>query len=277
MRPLRLRIRPHEGESLSGVIVRSAERARLGSALENAAMAGLRLPGSAVSNDDLTPLAFLTGIPSDRLDAMAYRPVDGGRHRYLGSAIDRDLIALRPRRVCPVCLKETGFHRMEWDFAPATACLRHHCRLETSCPVCGRRFGWEHPSLTECPCGASITALLPRIIPDAVVSALSDLYAITSGASLPWIPPELTDCTPSDLLKATLMIGMVVTGWNGRHRVASMVAAGVEAVDAIMVAGANGLHRWPASLEEIRRTGIRPPWVWAGSAPYLLHLRRAAG
>lgn len=273
MGPLRLRVSPVEGESLSGFMVRTAERARLGKASEVAAMTGLRLPGSAVSNDELGPLAKLTGVPVDLLVAMIYRPVGDGRVRFLGSEVDRDLIALRPRRACPKCLSRSGIHRMEWDLAPATACLRHRCRLATSCPACGRRYGWECPSLTACRCGMLIAAVSP--VPDVVVEALAELYAIVGGASLPWLPEAFAGYKRSDLVKAILVIGMAATGWTGQRRVVSLVATGPDAVESVVVAGVDGLRRWPASVEEMLRDGRRPPGLWPGSSPVLLNLHKA--
>ncbi|WP_109096092.1 TniQ family protein [Azospirillum sp. TSH64] len=276
MLPLRLRALPESGESLPGFLVRQAERARLRSVSELAAMAGLRQPGSTVSNDDLGPLSSLTKAPIERLETMAYRVVGKGRHHFHGGVVDRDLIALSPRRACPACLADAPFHRMVWDLAPATACIQHACRLITACPSCGRLLDWHHPSIAKCPCGQPIADAPTTPVTETEVEAVTTLHRLVGNQPIPWLHPTFTECDRSDLVKITLLIGMAAIGWTGRCRVVSLVATGSDATAAVTIAGVDGLRQWPESLSEIERQGIRPPWVWSGSAPSLIHLRKVA-
>lgn len=248
----------------------------LGSAAELAAMAGLRQPALATSGDDLSALATLTKVPVAELEAMAYRPVARGRHQFLGGVVDRDLISLTPRRACPACLAGKPFHRAAWDFAPVTACGEHGVRLLTACPGCGRLLGWDFPLVSLCPCGQRIDMLPIIPAPAAEVEALAALYDMVEGRPLPWLPSVFAECGRSDLVKATLVIGMAATGWAGCHRTVSLVAAGPDAIANVVVAGVDALRRWPDALGEIRKKGVRPPWVWSAASPVFTLLSKAA-
>lgn len=47
----------------------------------------------------------------------------------------------RPQ-VCPLCLKQEGFYRYEWDFPFVTACSSHGAVLQRDCE-CGRPLRWD--------------------------------------------------------------------------------------------------------------------------------------
>jgi TniQ len=72
-------------------------------------------------------------------------------------------------KVCPICLKESGFARLVWDLRVVITCWRHRCYLLDHCSVCGRRLTWGRKALAACTCGAD---LMIQRTEDAPISVL---------------------------------------------------------------------------------------------------------
>lgn len=62
-------------------------------------------------------------------------------------------------QVCPLCLKQNGFYRHEWDFPLVTACPSHGVGLHRNCE-CGRPLRWDglRPGWS-CACKRSLSEL----------------------------------------------------------------------------------------------------------------------
>lgn len=56
-------------------------------------------------------------------------------------------------KVCPACLRETGFARTAWLTRAIPACRRHGYSLVQECAGCGRSIRWSRPGLRICRCG----------------------------------------------------------------------------------------------------------------------------
>lgn len=260
MRRLGLRVAPAEGESLPGFILRLAARAGFRNACEFAVLAGVRQPGGAVSGASLLPLATFSGVAQECLDLMAYPPAGPrGHHRFLEGMVHRDFIWLAARRACPACLREAPHHRGEWDFALATACLRHRHRLLVSCSLCGAEPGWDYPSVGGCQCRARFRDAAIRPAPDEEIAALAFLRSVIREGPPPSLHQDFAGCGPSDLFRITLSLGASAEGWDGHRRVASVVRAGPERVAAIVTAGVQALQDWPTSVCDLHRRGCRLP------------------
>lgn len=65
-------------------------------------------------------------------------------------------------RYCPLCLKESPYHRVSWMVLAAPVCLRHHCLLQHQCPTCGKALSVRHLLGLVCPsCNGALTDVAP--------------------------------------------------------------------------------------------------------------------
>ncbi len=260
---LALSIDPVVGESLPGYIIRLAAHIFHPNAARVAAMAGLRQPGSSFSSGSLIRLSELVGIELPRLEALAYRPLPRvAHHHFLGGNLHREFIDVGRREACPTCLMDAPRHLGVWDFALITACTRHGIRLIGKCPWCGRRLGWVEPDLTKCRCGANIATWNGEPATGNEVSMQRAIIAIATGAPLPPIPASLVGCDRADLVRLTMCLGMLRTGWSRQRRVETLVAQGPDWVSMVVAAGLQCLADWPSDLErhlteELSRSALR--------------------
>ncbi|WP_256367035.1 TniQ family protein [Acidisphaera sp. L21] len=239
---------PRADESLPGFIMRLADRTRFASADKLAILAGLRQPGSAATNADLSSLALLARADEAQLVAMSYRRAGRSAHQhFLGGEISREFIRLDCRRFCPQCLSLSLYHRARWDLALATACGEHGVRLIERCPGCHKRFGWREPGMERCACGAYALKEFQSVSGrEAVVAGkLLDLLEPHEAA---WLAAPLACCSSGDLLRLLMSLGMFLTAWPRQRRIEALVAAGPDTVAGVVGAGMQALEDWPASI-----------------------------
>jgi hypothetical protein len=60
-------------------------------------------------------------------------------------------------RFCPLCLRDGGFWRFEWEWAYYTACHRHGVQLQSICVACGKPQAGRRERLLECSCGSRLS------------------------------------------------------------------------------------------------------------------------
>src|SRR5450830_947779 len=72
---------------------------------------------------------------------------------------------LRPQ-ICPKCMMDFGYSKMEWDLLLACACPEHFCELVDHCPQCGNSIQWERPFFSTCNCGFAWERISPKWVPD---------------------------------------------------------------------------------------------------------------
>jgi len=56
-------------------------------------------------------------------------------------------------RCCPICLREGGYWRVEWELLFFDVCATHGCWLIDHCDRCGSAITWRRQSLMQCDCG----------------------------------------------------------------------------------------------------------------------------
>lgn len=255
---------PKPDESLPGFVLRMAHRMRFQKAERLAGRVGLRQPGSAFTAAALGPLGDLIGTDHALVEAITYRPLSRKvHHRILGASVHREFIDVCRRQLCPLCLSESLHHRACWDLALATACSAHGVRLIGACPRCKRRFGWSWPDIGRCRCGADTCVIAPSAVSDPERDANRALLDLLGAPLHSWLPGRLARCERSDLLKLLMCLGMFLTGWRKERRIETLVAAGPDAVAAVLVAGVGALRNWPEPLhgflrEQRSQTASRP-------------------
>lgn len=65
---------------------------------------------------------------------------------------------------CPLCLKESGYHRIFWDLLPVTVCLKHEVILQSVCPTCKRTVTVNWVLRNKCECGEDLLSANPVFI-----------------------------------------------------------------------------------------------------------------
>ena len=56
-------------------------------------------------------------------------------------------------KLCPACLRETGYARVEWLIRAVPACEKHGYSVIRDCAHCGRPIRWARPGVRICQCG----------------------------------------------------------------------------------------------------------------------------
>lgn len=156
---------------------------------------------------------------------------EGGEHRYAGLRFTRRHFVDRWRsRVCLGCLEESGYCRVDWDFALVTACPVHGCSLATACHHCGSRLTWNRPAMGVCgACRHPLdTGRLDRTpteleiqVAEWVRSKLVERHGMT-------VPPAAEPCSraltqPAALVRMIDPIGLN-GGWSVIHALAALAA-----------------------------------------------------
>lgn len=158
---LLIRTRPQKDESYFGFLIRVAElnaydtpyRIIQAARLRSTTLTGPQCESN--SEVDLGPLADLCGLEINDLKKLVPTPVDEPRAlSILGHTFSRSLINLRRPRVCPKCLRESNYCRLQWEFKAVTACPIHQIMLLDECNACGKQLRWGRKNVSLCDCGA---------------------------------------------------------------------------------------------------------------------------
>jgi hypothetical protein len=154
-------ITPHPGESLSSVLLRTAEANGLpgpGLVLRAAGIAST-LPRV---QSEISILAKVCRLNADLIRALS--PLEWGvsnqgsgerrRYQYYGANVGvGHLLVGTSERVCPVCIRTSRHLPGVHAFTFVTACPYHAVRLLDHCPACDRPIDMMRPRLHLCHCG----------------------------------------------------------------------------------------------------------------------------
>lgn len=175
---LLVRPKPEEGESFIGYIVRLTE------------LNGYDTPSWILSLSDidymelqwnftfmfsrpdrLEEFAEITGNQVSDLTSLLYLPASSkdrvgieGEYNFYGAFLNRSIIRPHCPKVCPKCLKESGYARRVWDCSLVTACPIHACMLIDTCPKCRRRLKCVRKRLSICSCGCDWREIDPQFL-----------------------------------------------------------------------------------------------------------------
>lgn len=156
----RLSCGPEPGESLLGYLLRLTEMKGFPKPSWLFSFAGLPLSDHALAAtkpSDLTRLASFAGVEKSALEVLANWPAARPNMVHFRSTeLRAELITLRHRRVCPLCLIEAPYHRSFWDMSIVTACPRHGIKLLRFCPGCLRALNWRAATPYQCHCGTDL-------------------------------------------------------------------------------------------------------------------------
>lgn len=109
---------------------------------------------------------FLEGLK--RRDAPSYGKLEGKltptkckRGKAIVCMLGQDTIPVscllrQTRRVCPLCLIETPWSRIEWEIRSVKVCPVHKLELVSVCPNCKHPLAWKRSTLMHCFCGQEL-------------------------------------------------------------------------------------------------------------------------
>jgi TniQ len=96
-----------------------------------------------------------------------------------GVRVHLDALVKARTPICPCCIAESGYARVDWDLAPVTVCTRHHLVLRDECSLCGQAILWDRPALLLCEsCGADLGAQNGSSASQAEVEVSADFAAL---------------------------------------------------------------------------------------------------
>lgn len=135
------------------------------------------------SSLNLSPLVKLTGVSHDKLAALMYAPVNRSRktvgdYLVFESPVPQYMIRLRYPKICPECLRETGYIRKLWELSPVTICPLHRCMLLDECPGCGERISWCRPQIDRCRCDFGWREYKSLLVEDGELQVTRQIYLL---------------------------------------------------------------------------------------------------
>lgn len=247
---LGLSIPPKPGESAMSLMLRAFQANGVGYD-EGVRWMGLNRR-QALGDAEVAALAWALHADVDdmrrRLVLLEWR--GGGRWVHLaGQRLSRWVAPTSMlAKVCPACLRETGFAHIGWMTRAVPACCRHGYSLLQQCSDCGRAIRWARPAVRVCTCGrffkpaGDVKPLEPEL------RAWLDWVEAVLQGGLPQardamndLPPLLRDLTLDGAFRLVEAFGLLEKPGdpvrNTRH-----AAASLSDVCAVLVRGMKRLH-----------------------------------
>lgn len=273
MTSLFFRVVPELHESLTGYLMRSAERNRCGgpdTILRT--LYGNRGSPILRSAELLADHCRCTVDEITRTLGFCRRSGSEGLHWYVsGQWITKEyFVSPRSAKVCARCLQDASFIRGLWDLTFYLACPAHGVLLSEVCVSCGKHIAWNRHQVLHCRCGFDLRRL-PTEDAHPSLLLLSSLIEshLDPTARICSIPPShlitmrrLAELSLDGLLKTIWLLGHILPtiragrAIRGRNRPAR---------DAALVIVANAfqcLASWPAAfmdaLDEIAARPVSP-------------------
>lgn len=192
------------------------------------------------------------------------------------------------QQVCPQCLHEGGFCRLEWDLQAYAACHIHGVVLQDTCRACGKAILADRPSVEVCACGGCITSFPSDAppAPEPVVRWCQWLSRrLTSATEMPTeagdadVPALCAGCSPDGAFrliqamaggprgfKGALMESS--TPWLNTETTVELLLAGLETLEAMALKTRRGRTHDKGSADALSEQAVRgvTPWDRATAA-----------
>ncbi|MDL5034579.1 TniQ family protein [Pelomonas sp. APW6] len=177
-----------------------------------------------ISPEDARLYESLTGVAASWFSCRIPTAVAGERWSEL------DLFGLRWRsdwtvralygQVCPECLADKHFARLEWDLMAFVACPVHRLLLVDRCAECGRSLMPHRPAIEVCRCGAFISRPQDNLqVADPLILAWCSWLSATVQAAIQQAP-----------LPASPFEGLIGLSADGIYRLAICLGGGTRAL-----------------------------------------------
>lgn len=210
---LPLRLAPRPGESLAGFVMRLAARNLFSSASWITDVAGIAFPSLQTHACDLRNLSSITGVDEEALRGMtSWRETDDMVLFPGGLLVPHRLFPLERRRFCPLCMKESPYHRAIWDVKPLDVCPLHGVKLESACR-CGKPTSWHDRDINRCDCGSLLSQHPTRIAGDKVGTLCAQIWHLAGIVPGPLsMPRSFWDGPLNQTLEVLASVGRFVVG-----------------------------------------------------------------
>ncbi len=278
-RRMRIKIEPHPGESLPGVICRSTRVNVLEENKHLLAMAGIEIFNPALlavgTRRELARLAEVIGCPEAALRACATPYVEEGTRTEGVTAGDgilrRTDLHLQSRRISPLSLRHSDHHRASWLVNLLPYCPESLELLRDDCSECGAELRWRN-SYDAARCDSCRSIVAPTA-GDPLAPGLADDYRLFASlvstiprerqAALACLPPEVCALDPLALVDLCLQLGSLCRQDSFYRRRLAFHHLDPAILGSVAAGGAALLRGWPdeavnrcrALAEDLRRAG----------------------
>ena len=282
---------PFADESLAGFVMRLAANHEYSSPMQLLAPLelGLSTLRQAAREGTAHPFMaeYLALTPAELLKLSSGQ---GGCSRVLGHELDRDLVVLGGRKLCPVCIAEQPYHRAYWDLTVMTVCPVHAVRLLSHCPECNLALNWRVGPVTCCSsqkCGADLRWAETVRVPNAEMGGVRGLHRLLASGSCPQFPDAVHRLSVSDQIQLAFHLGCYARGRKEMVRPTNFARDHADDVHLVLTEGWQLCADWPSAFHELldrrrsaatsrKRYGIRKhfgtlrSWLERNGEPYAL-------
>lgn len=128
----------------------------------------------------LQPLMAEVEIPEEF--GYRHRAYTRGQGLIAGQRIATHHLGIGKSRICPECVKESGYLASHFDLKAYVACHRHGRIVVKKCHACGWRLTYRRRGLLTCRCGADLASGPIEIAPRSLLAISEILHAKVTGA-----------------------------------------------------------------------------------------------
>ena len=162
IKPLLITPRPFYGESQKGFLQRVAERNGYPSPNFYLRYLGICEKRQLMVNSDIDLLAKGLNCKDIDLERIHFKKssIDSARSRkiqLLGHDITLTHLNMKEVKICPLCIKETGFISLFGHIKMAIGCPKHNVVLIEKCNDCGKSIKANSGELLQCKCGSDFS------------------------------------------------------------------------------------------------------------------------
>jgi hypothetical protein len=249
---------PHALESPLGFVLRVAQV----NGFTNLALFHRFITSNTIVSTTSDLSLYVDWLGKDRglLELMSYNIKSRKRFMFFGRDVPAWMLDATSAKICPDCIKDSGFIHAFWDIQFVTVCPLHRCALLHSCKACRMRIGWNRSRLDVCRCGVPFERQ-PGDAPQYTVDLHRFLYKAAFGdtaSNATGNPCSLQDHPLNGMsiemaLKTIRFIGLTQEFGNLRRRLALSAQERIRLVDA----AAFILSNWPDHINDFMEKAIR--------------------
>ena len=211
----------------------------------------------------LQNISSVSDAPMEALKRLGGVEIKSGETRWgtLGGVLSSRFSDALRARVCPCCLRESGFLRGLWEIPLIVACPLHGCKLLHECRSCGEPLTWNRRTLLHC---CRTDAPLSKAWTESAGQGVLDLARTMAAHFEADVPKpssrvcrDLLGLDPTQLLLLILHAGLRPE--DGRANAAYNRACSDAAyMERLVSQAADVLLDWPTGMPDFVRAWDKP-------------------